>query len=270
MSIIEAIILGIVQGLTEFLPVSSSGHIELGKAILGVEGAGDLTFSVLLHGATVLSIIVIFRKDLAELFSSLFSFEWNENTQYIAKLALSMIPIGLVGVFFKDELEALFSGRVALVGCCLILTGGILFLTTLERKERKEVTFKDAIIIGLAQAVAVLPGISRSGSTISTALALGVAREKATRFSFLMVLAPILGATLMEFKDLLEVSGSSNVASGGLLLPYTLGFIAAFISGLLACKWMIRLVNQGKVIYFAYYCFAVGAIAILFGLFGGG
>jgi len=266
MSILEAIILGIIQGLTEFLPVSSSGHIELGKAILGVEGAGDLTFSVLLHGATVLSIIVVFWKDLAELFRSLFSFEWNENTQYIAKLALSMIPVGLVAIFFKDDLEALFSGRVALVGFFLILTGCILFLTTLERKERKEVTFKDAVIIGLSQAVAVLPGISRSGSTISTALALGVAREKATRFSFLMVLAPILGATLLEFKDLL---GAESAGTEGVLVPYVLGFVAAFISGLFACKWMIRLVNQGKVIYFAYYCFAVGAIAIAVGLLGG-
>ena len=195
MSIIEAIILGIVQGLTEFLPISSSGHIELGKAILGVESADDITFTLLVHAATALSILVVFWKDIKELFFSIFSFQWNENTQYIAKIALSMLPAAFVGLFFEDQLNELFDGEIILVGCCLIATGFILFLTQLERKHRRSVNFLDAIIIGLAQAVAILPGISRSGSTISTALALGIEKEKATRFSFLMVLGLIAGAS---------------------------------------------------------------------------
>lgn len=264
MSIIEAIILGLVQGLTEFLPVSSSGHIELGKAVLGVEAAENLTFSVLVHGATVLSIMVVFFKEIVHLIRALFSFKWNEDTQYIALLALSAIPVFIVGVFFKDHVEALFDGNVIMVGVFLIMTGFILFLTRLERQEKKKVGVKEALIIGLSQAVAILPGISRSGTTISTALALGISRERATRFSFLMLLAPILGATLLEFKDLAEVSSGQE----SMFIPYLAGFFAAFLSGLLACKWMISIVNKGKIIYFSAYCFLAGTIAILVGLFG--
>ena len=266
MSIIEAIILGILQGLTEFLPVSSSGHIELGKAFLDVKGADDATFTIIVHGATVLSIMVVFWKTIWELIQGLFRFQWDTQTQYIAKLALSMIPVGLVGVFFEEEVNALFEGRIVMVGCFLILTGGILFLTKLERKETKQVGFKDAIIIGLTQAIAILPGISRSGTTISTALALGISRERATRFSFLMVLAPILGATILKFKDLVEAGGTGQEAS---VLPYIAGFIAAFLSGVVACNWMIALVNKGKIIYFSIYCFIIGAIAITYGLIMG-
>ncbi len=266
MSIIEAIILGILQGLTEFLPVSSSGHIELGKALLNVQGADDATFTIIVHGATVLSIIVVFWKTILELIQGFFRFKWDEETQYIAKLAISMIPVGLVGVFFEDQINALFEGRIVMVGCFLILTGGILFLTKLERKETKEVGFKDALIIGLTQAIAILPGISRSGTTISTALALGVSRTAATKFSFLMVLAPILGATILKFKDLMEesaVAGSQDIA----MLPYIAGFAAAFLSGVLACNWMIALVKGGKIIYFSIYCFIAGAVAIGYGMF---
>lgn len=261
MSILEAILLGLIQGLTEFLPVSSSGHIELGKALLGTESADNLAFSVLVHGATVLSIIVVFYKDLWQLAKSPLSLQWDEDNQYLAKLALSTLPVVFVGLLFKDQIEALFSGRIAMVGICLILTGGILFLTKLERGEGKEVGFWDALLIGLGQMVAILPGISRSGTTISVALARGVAREKATRFSFLMVLVPILGATVLECKDLL----SSPTTHESNLLPFVAGFVAAFVSGLFACKLMINLVNRGKIIYFSAYCFAIGLIAIVVG-----
>ena len=263
MSELAAILLGILQGLTEFLPVSSSGHIELGKALLGVENMqDDVAFTVILHGATVLSIIVVFYKDILQLLKSFFSFSWNEETQYLAKLALSAIPVGLIGVLLEDYVEELFSGKIVMVGVLLIITGFILFLTKLERPHTKEVGFMDALWIGLAQTVAILPGISRSGSTISTALALGIDKEKATRFSFLMVLAPILGATLLKFKDIAESPATSSN-----LLPYILGFIAAFVSGLFACRWMIDLVKNGKIIYFSYYCFAIGLLAIIWGLF---
>lgn len=264
MSLIEAIILGILQGLTEFLPVSSSGHIELGKALLNVQGADDATFTIIVHGATVLSIMVVFWKTIWELIQGLFRFQWDTETQYIAKLALSMIPVGLVGVFFEDEINALFEGRIVMVGCFLILTGGILFLTKLERKETKEVGFKDALIIGAMQAIAILPGISRSGTTISTALALGISREKATRFSFLMVLAPILGATILKAKDLLEMSAGTTQEIA--TTSYLAGFVAAFLSGVIACNWMIALVNKGKILYFSIYCFIIGAIAIGYGM----
>ena len=259
MSIIEAIILGIVQGLTEFLPISSSGHIELGKAILGVESADDITFTLLVHAATALSILVVFWKDIKELFFSIFSFQWNENTQYSAKIALSMLPAAFVGLFFEDQLNELFDGEIILVGCCLIATGFILFLTQLERKHRRSVNFLDAIIIGLAQAVAILPGISRSGSTISTALALGIEKEKATRFSFLMVLGLIAGASILKLKDLGEATQDTT------FLPYLMGFLAAFVSGVLACTWMLNIVKRGKIVYFSAYCFLIGAIAIAFG-----
>lgn len=264
MSLIEAIILGILQGLTEFLPVSSSGHIELGKALLNVQGADDATFTIIVHGATVLSIMVVFWKTIWELLQGLFRFQWDTETQYIVKLALSMVPVGLVGVFFEDEINALFEGRIVMVGCFLILTGGILFLTKLERKETKGVGFKDALIIGVMQAIAILPGISRSGTTISTALALGISREKATRFSFLMVLAPILGATILKAKDLMEVGGSATQDITA--ISYLAGFIAAFLSGVIACNWMIALVNKGKILYFSIYCFIIGAIAIGYGM----
>ena len=264
MSVIEAIILGIVQGLTEFLPVSSSGHIELGKAFMDVKAADNLAFSVLVHGATVLSIIVVFWKDILHLIRSLFSFQWNEDTRYISLLAISAIPVAVVGLLFEDQIEALFSGKVVMVGVLLIVTGCLLFLTRLERGQNHKVGFKSAVIVGLAQAAAILPGISRSGATISTALALGISREQATRFSFLMVLAPILGATVLQFKDLTQSTSAHEAA----LMPYLAGFIAAFLSGLLACKWMISLVNKGKIIYFSIYCFLIGIAAIVIGSMG--
>ncbi|MBC2606769.1 undecaprenyl-diphosphate phosphatase [Pelagicoccus albus] len=256
MSLLEAIILGIIQGLTEFLPVSSSGHLELGKAILGIETTEDVTFTVVVHGATVLSTIVIFWRDIMDLFRGLFTTSWNESKQYIAMLIISSFPVIFVGLFFKDEVESLFTGNVLLVGCMLLLTGALLSFTYYSPKEGGPVTYKKAIIIGIAQAIAVMPGISRSGSTIATGLLLGVDKKKVARFSFLMVLIPILGANCKEILD--GEMANSVVPPIGLIA----GAIAAFLAGVLACKWMIAIVTRGKLIYFAYYCFAAGVIAI--------
>ncbi|MCL4111623.1 UNVERIFIED_CONTAM: hypothetical protein GTU68_002039 [Idotea baltica] len=257
MSIIEAIILGIIQGLTEFLPVSSSGHIELGKAILSVETEEDLLFSLLVHLATVLAIFIIFRKDIFSLLKALFSFKWNEKTKYIAMILLSALPVMLVGLLFKSELEALFQGRVLLVGCMLLLNGFILQLSRLEKPETKPLTFSKVLVIGLAQAFAVLPGISRSGSTIATALACGISREEAARFSFLIVLIPIVGASFLELLDF-----SSIVNFNQQIIPYSAGFIAAFISGLFACTLMLKIVKKGGITVFSIYCWLAGLIAI--------
>ena len=260
MSIIEAIILGIVQGLTEFLPVSSSGHIELGKAILNIQTTDNLLFSIVVHGATALSTIIIFRKEILKIISGLLQFKNNESLNYALKIILSMVPVGIVGVFFEDKIEALFTGNVLLVGFMLIVTGTLLTITYFTRNTTQHVSYGKAFIIGIAQAVAILPGISRSGSTISTALILGVDKEKATRFSFLMVLLPILGATLLKVKDYME---APSIAGGISTWALILGFLAAFISGLAACSWMIKIVRRGKLIYFAYYCFAIGLISII-------
>jgi len=260
MTIIEAIILGIVQGLTEFLPVSSSGHIELGTVLLGVQSEDNLLFSVIVHCATALSTIVVFRKDIVEIIQGIFQFTWNEETAYVAKLVVSMLPVGFIGMFFKDEIEAFFGGNVLLVGLMLLVTGTLLATTYYAKKQAGQVTFPKALIIGLAQALAIMPGISRSGATIATALLVGVEKERAARFSFLMVLAPILGASLLEVLDYLEQPTSTGSISG---LALVLGFFAAFISGLLACQWMIAIVKRGKLIYFAIYCFVVGTIAII-------
>ena len=260
MTIIEAIILGIVQGLTEFLPVSSSGHIELGTVLLGVQSKDNLLFSVIVHCATALSTIVIFRKDIANIIRGVFAFQWNEETAYVAKIIVSMIPVGFIGAFFKDEIEAFFGGQVLLVGLMLLITGTLLAMTYYAKKQPGQVTFPKALIIGLAQAFAIMPGISRSGATIATALLIGVEKERAARFSFLMVLVPILGASLLEILDYWEAPAVADSISG---LALILGFLAAFVSGLLACQWMIAIVKRGKLIYFAIYCFIIGTLAIV-------
>ena len=266
MNALEALILGIIQGLTEFLPVSSSGHIELGKVILGVEPKDPLLFSIVVHAATALSTIIIFWKTIWEILRDLLKFEWNDATQYAVKIIVSMIPVGIVGVMFEEKIESLFNGQILLVGIMLIITGLLLFFSGKAQEKGSKVSFVQAIIIGLSQAIAILPGISRSGATISTSLLLGVSREEAARFSFLMVLPPILGATLLKVKDYLELSGQAGVeqmATTSLLI----GFVAAFFTGLLACTWMIKLVKKGRLIYFAIYCWVVGAIAIGYMLF---
>lgn len=263
MNYLEALILGLIQGLTEFLPVSSSGHLELGKSILGVEAKESLTFTVVVHGATVLSTIVIFWKDIIRLIIGLFQFKWNFETKYIAMIAVSMIPVGIVGVFFKDQVESLFSGNILLVGSMLIVTGLLLSFTYLVKVNTKEINFKDAFIIGIAQAFAIIPGISRSGSTIATGLLLGNKKEEVARFSFLMVLVPIIGANLKDVFD-----GSFSASSGSISgMALIIGFFAAFVSGLIACKWMIELVKRQKLIYFAIYCFVIGGGAIIYSVF---
>ncbi|MFO7939514.1 MAG: undecaprenyl-diphosphate phosphatase [Bacteroidales bacterium] len=256
MSYLEALLLGIIQGLTEFLPVSSSGHLELGKAILGVEFEQSLTFTIVVHGATVLSTIVIFWHTLIKLAKDLFEFRWNESTRYVAMLLFSAIPVFIIGMFFKDQVESLFDGRILFVGIMLLVTATLLGFTFYAKSKDRGLNFRDAFVIGIAQAVAVLPGISRAGSTIATALLLGNNRKEAAQFSFLMVLLPILGA---NFLDILEMESAQVSSSFGIL---AIGFVAAFVSGLLACKWMLKLVQRGKLIYFAIYCAVVGAIAI--------
>lgn len=262
MSIIEAIILGIIQGLTEFLPVSSSGHLELAKAIFQDESLPEesLLFTVVLHFATALSTIVVFRKEIAELFQGLLQFKWNEQSQFSLKIIVSMMPAAVIGVLFNDQIEALFSKQILLVGAMLIITGLLLFLADRAKRTDKTVSFSNALLVGIAQAIAILPGISRSGATISTSVLMGVDREKAARFSFLMVVPLIFGKMA---KDLLD----GGIAESSIdVLPMTLGAIAAFVSGLLACTWMINLVKKSQLKYFSYYCFAAGSIAIFFSL----
>ncbi len=256
MDTINAIILGIIQGLTEFLPVSSSGHIELGKAVLGAEIKEDLLFTVVVHFATALSTIVIFRKDILELLKGLFQFKWNEESQFAFKIVLSMIPAAFVGIYFEDEIEALFEGNLLLVGGMLIITALLLYLADKAKNTNKKVSYSNAVVIGISQAIAILPGVSRSGATISTSVLLGNDKTKAARFSFLMVVPLIFGKI---GKDIF--SGELALESSD-ILPMSLGFIAAFIAGLFACTWMINLVKKSKLTYFSIYCFVVGLIAI--------
>ncbi|MCD4773000.1 MAG: undecaprenyl-diphosphate phosphatase [Bacteroidales bacterium] len=255
----EALLLGLIQGLTEFLPVSSSGHLELGKVILGVDAEKSLIFTVVVHGATVLSTIIIFYKDLLELFKGLFLFKWDDNNKYIVKLIISMIPVIILGLFFKEEIEEFFTGNLLFVGSMLIVTSLLLASTYLPKSNLRKISFVDSFIIGIAQVFAVLPGISRSGATISTGLLLGNKKVIMAKFSFLMVLVPILGANLLNvFSG--EMTSQTTVG----VVPLIVGFFAAFISGLLACKWMIGIVKKGSLIYFSIYCFIIGILAIIF------
>lgn len=263
----EALILGIVQGLTEFLPVSSSGHLEIGQALLGTAGEENLTFAVIVHAATVLSTLVVLWHEVAQLFKGTFSTtKWNQEKDYVAKILVSMIPVFIVGMFFKDQVEAFFGDGLLLVGICLIITALLLWLSEFLGKrinrQGHEVTYRDAIIIGCAQAIAVLPGLSRSGTTIATGLLCGVKKESVAQFSFLMVLIPILGEAFLDLLDLLQ--GEMNIAIDW--LPLFVGFLAAFVTGCLACRFMISIVRKQKLIYFAIYCLAVGTFAIVYGL----
>lgn len=260
MDLLEAIILGIIQGLTEFLPVSSSGHIELGTAILNIQTTDSLLFSIVVHAATALSTILVFRKDILHILDELFQFKWNESTEFVLKIIISIIPIAIVGVFFEDQIEALFGGNVMLVGSMLILTGLLLSFTYFQKSNDGKMTYLSALIVGIAQSIAILPGVSRSGATIATALILGIDRERAARFSFLMVLVPIIGASILKFRDYLQ-QPTADQGIGGIVL--FAGFLAAFVFGYLACKWMLGIVRKGKLIYFAIYCFVVGVISIV-------
>lgn len=263
MDLIDAIILGIIQGLTEFLPVSSSGHLELGKALLGDDSIPEesLLFTVVLHFATALSTIIVFRKDILEIFKGLFQFKWNEETQFSAKIILSMIPAVLVGLFLEEQLEQLFGGNVAFVGFMLLITAVLLWFASKAKDTQKPVSYKNAFVIGIAQAIAMLPGISRSGATISTSVLLGNDKTKAARFSFLMVIPLIFGKIA---KDLL---GGELTINSGNTLPMLAGFIAAFVAGLAACTWMIAIVKKSKLSYFAIYCLVVGVLAIILGYY---
>ncbi len=260
MTWIEALILGVIQGLTEFLPVSSSGHLEIGSVLLGVQSSENLLFAVVVHAATALSTIVVFRKDILEILKGLIQFKWNESWDFAIKIIISMIPVGIVGVFFEDEITALFTGNLYLVGSMLIVTSALLFFTHFKKDNNRSVGKGAALIIGIAQSIAILPGISRSGSTIATALLLGVEKSKATRFSFLMVLVPILGASLLKLKDYFETPAAYDGLSASSMI---VGFIASFVAGYIACKWMVGIVKKGKLTYFAIYCLVVGLIAII-------
>ena len=257
MSWIEALILGILQGLTEFLPVSSSGHLELGKAILGTNLEDNLTFTVIVHVATVCSTIVVFYKDIWKLLSNSFSFKINEENTYIFNIIISCIPVFFVGLFLEDEVEKFFENRLTFVGIMLLVTALLLSFTYYAKDKNKNITTIDAFIIGIAQAFAVLPGISRSGATIATGLLLGNKKSEIAKFSFLMVLIPVLGKM---GKDILSGELQHSSISIGVLI---VGFFGAFISGLLACKLMIALVKRSKLIYFAVYCALIGILAII-------
>lgn len=262
MEIIDAIVLGIIQGLTEFLPVSSSGHLELGKAILGDNSVPkeSLLFTVVLHFATALSTIFVFRKDIWSILLGILKFEWNEDLKFLSKIVVSMIPAVIVGLFFEEQLEALFGGNILLVGCMLLVTAVLLFMADKAKDTQKKVTFSNAFIIGVSQAIAMLPGISRSGATISTSVLLGNDKTKAARFSFLMVVPLIFG------KIAKDIIGGELTYDASSFTALSVGFIAAFIAGLFACTWMIALVKKSKLSYFAIYCVVVGLIAITFAL----
>jgi len=262
MDIIDSIILGIIQGLTEFLPVSSSGHLEIGKAILGDNSVPEesLLFTVVLHFATALSTIVVFRKDILDIIKGFLSFKWNDDTKFITKIIVSMFPAVVVGLFFEEQLELLFGGNILLVGCMLIVTAILLFLADKAKNTNKKVSFKNAFIIGISQAIAMIPGISRSGATISTSVLPGNDKTKAARFSFLMVVPLIFG------KIAKDIFGGELSFESQNITALSVGFIVSFIAGLFACTWMITLVKKSKLSYFAIYCVVIGLIAIIFSL----
>ena len=280
---LQALILGIVQGLSEYLPVSSSGHLEIFKQILGMdmEGAESLQFDVVLHVATVLSTIVVLWREFVPLLTSFFGFKRDDNFYYVLKLLLSCVPILFVGLLFKEQIDELFNGNLLIVGICLLITAMLLSFTYFSRTEPErvlrseginckghDITWLDAFIIGCAQAVAVLPGLSRSGSTIATGLLLGDRRDKVAQFSFFMVVIPILGEALLDSKKIIFGSDSITAAQSQSveLFPLLIGFVAAFLVGCLACRWMINLVKKGKLIWFAVYCAAAGILSIVWQL----
>lgn len=264
MNWLQALLLGIIQGLTEFLPVSSSGHLEIGHVLLGTSGEENLTFAVIVHAATVLSTLVVLWNEVAQLFRGTFTtLRWNAEKDYVAKILVSMIPVFIVGMFFKDEVESFFGNGLLLVGICLLITAVLLALSEWLQKRRltagHEVGYKDAILIGLAQACAVLPGLSRSGTTIATGLLCGVKKESVAQFSFLMVLIPILGEALLDGLKLMQGEVISDLG----LVPALVGFVAAFATGCFACRFMIEIVRRQRLVWFALYCAIVGSIAII-------
>ncbi len=270
----DALILGIVQGLAEYLPISSSGHLEICREILGLDltGAQSLQFDVMLHVATVLSTIVVLWREFVPLCRSFFTFRRDAGFYYVCKLLVSCIPVAIVGLLFKEQVEAFFGGGLTVVGVCLLVTAALLSfayifrtrpLTLRKAYEPRDITWTDAFVIGCSQAIAVLPGLSRSGTTIATGILLGDKREKVAQFSFFMVIIPILGEALLDIK---KMFGAEAVSDGGTtisVLSIAIGFIASFTVGCIACKWMIELVKKGKLIWFAVYCLAAGILCIV-------
>ncbi len=259
---LQALVLGLLQGLTEYLPVSSSGHLTIGSYLFGLNGEDNLAFTVVVHVATVLSTLVVLWKEIDWILKGLFKFRMNDETKYFINILISMIPVGIVGVFFKDQVEEVFGSGLLIVGCMLLVTAALLVFSYYARpRQRENISPLHAFIIGLAQAVAVLPGLSRSGSTIATGLLLGNKKEKLAQFSFLMVIPPILGEALLDVVKGLK----GEEAFGGIdALPLIVGFVAAFVSGCVACKWMINIVKKGKLVWFGVYCAIAGAATIVF------
>lgn len=259
----QALWLGILQGFTEYLPVSSSGHLTIASHLFGINADENLTFTVAVHVATVLSTLVILWKEIAWIIKGLFKFKWNDETRYTLNIVISMIPVGIVGVFFKDDVENIFGSGLAIVGAMLLVTALLLtFSYYAKPKQKKSISMKDAFIIGVAQACAVMPGLSRSGSTIATGLLLGNDKAKLAQFSFIMVIPPILGEALLDV--IKAMKHGAEAAVGDISLgALAVGFIAAFITGCIACKWMVNLVKKGKLIYFAIYCAIVGILTII-------
>lgn len=258
---LQALILGLIQGLTEYLPVSSSGHLAIGSYLFGINGEDNLAFTIVVHVATVLSTFVILWSEIDWIFRGLFKFKMNDETKYFLNIVASMIPIGIVGVFFKDTVEEIFGSGLLIVGCMLLLTALLLTFSYFAKPRVKEnISWKDALIIGLAQACAVMPGLSRSGSTIATGLMLGNKKEKMAQFSFLMVIPPILGEALL---DVIKMAKGHNPFGDVSTIALVVGFVAAFVSGCMACKWMINIVKKGKLIYFGIYCAIAGAVTII-------
>ena len=274
MNTFQALLMGLLQGLTEYLPVSSSGHLTIASTLFGIDGEENMLFTIMVHVATVLSTIVILGGEIWKIIKGMFGPLnpgakglncLNPDQRYVLNILVSMIPIGIVGVFFKDQVEAIFGSGMTIVGICLLVTALLLTFSYYARsRERESISLGHAFIIGLAQAIAVLPGLSRSGSTIATGLMLGEKKSNMAQFSFLMVIPPILGEALLDVLKM--VKGESLGAEIG-WMPLTVGFLAAFISGCVACKWMIGIVKKGKLIYFAYYCAIAGVISLLYGLF---
>ncbi len=261
MSWLEALVLGLIQGLTEYLPVSSSGHLAIGSALFGIEGEENLAFTIVVHVATVFSTLVILWKEIEWIFRDLFKFRMNAGTRYAINIVISMIPVGIIGVFFKDTVEDIFGAGLLIVGCMLLLTAALLtFSYYAKPRQKTSISLKDAFIIGLAQACAVMPGLSRSGTTIATGLLLGNNKAQMAQFSFLMVIPPILGEALL---DTIKAVQGEAIAGDIPMSSLLVGFLAAFLSGCLACKWMINIVKKGKLIYFAIYCALAGAVTII-------
>lgn len=260
MDLLEAIVLGIIQGLTEFLPVSSSGHLELGKYLFGIDHEANFYFSIAVHGATLLSTILVFRKDISDLIKGFFRFRMNDETKYILKLVVSMIPVGIAGLFMNEIAEKFFAGNMISLGIEFLITAFLLAMTLVIKPRERQMTYADSFIIGIAQAISVLPGISRSGATIATGMMLGNKKSELAKFSFLMVLVPIIGANYLEL-----TSGDFSKEGTSAIVIVT-GFITAFVTGYIACKWMISLVKKGNLRWFALYCVLIGLYSLLLGL----